>query len=347
MSMPFQRRAGWQKTIPSNVSSWDESVKSLVMRTNLRMNGFYAREPFPLLQLPPQLTTVHPHRAAPNLTTTQVTTARCQRPSTSILLQRARSTSQFLSSYRTLTPWCFTTILTSTMSTTYPSRIRGTGILSRLTLLLVGADACTIHIIKSVWGEDDDARLALGSPRWDLSLICQNILPLNKVAINAVYLDHEPRHTCPPTNLRLFSWTTSINTTKIDSRHRPKYCLCAWTSPTRHCCYSTSHHQPLQPNSSRQPALRRKGYPLISWLTTKSRHHWWHDRFRQWNSSGVWYVSSMWTNGILSAGSSYCTIPFHARNCSWSMGGGHTWGDGRGVQFLERHWHVATFEFSF
>jgi hypothetical protein len=90
------------------------------------------------------------------------------------------------------------------MSTTYPSRIRGTGILSRLTLLLVGADACTIHIIKSVWGEDDDARLALGSPRGDLSL-SQKILSLYKVAINAVYLDHEPRHTCPPTNLRLFS----------------------------------------------------------------------------------------------------------------------------------------------
>jgi len=36
-------------------------------------------------------------------------------------------------------------------------------ILACLTLLLVGADACTPHIINSVWGEDDDdARLALG-----------------------------------------------------------------------------------------------------------------------------------------------------------------------------------------
>ena len=34
-------------------------------------------------------------------------------------------------------------------------------IFARLTLLLVGADACTPHIINSVWGEDDDARLAL------------------------------------------------------------------------------------------------------------------------------------------------------------------------------------------
>jgi hypothetical protein len=40
-----------------------------------------------------------------------------------------------------------------------------------LTLLLVGADACTPHIINSVWGEDDDAQLALGGPRGDLSLI--------------------------------------------------------------------------------------------------------------------------------------------------------------------------------
>ncbi len=40
-----------------------------------------------------------------------------------------------------------------------------------LTLLLVGTDACTPHIINSVWGEDDDARLALGGPRGDLSLI--------------------------------------------------------------------------------------------------------------------------------------------------------------------------------
>jgi hypothetical protein len=46
-------------------------------------------------------------------------------------------------------------------------------ILARLTLLLVGADACTTHIINSMWGEDNDARLALASPRGDLSLIPQ------------------------------------------------------------------------------------------------------------------------------------------------------------------------------
>ncbi len=45
-------------------------------------------------------------------------------------------------------------------------------ILARLTLLLVGADACTPHIINSVLGADADARLALGGPRGDLSLVC-------------------------------------------------------------------------------------------------------------------------------------------------------------------------------
>jgi hypothetical protein len=38
-----------------------------------------------------------------------------------------------------------------------------------------------------MWGEDDDARLALGSPQGDLSLI-RHFLSLAKVAINAVYI---------------------------------------------------------------------------------------------------------------------------------------------------------------
>jgi hypothetical protein len=61
-------------------------------------------------------------------------------------------------------------------------------ILARLTLLLVGADACTTHIINSVWGEDNDAWLTLGGPQGDLSLIRQKKLSLLKVAINAVYI---------------------------------------------------------------------------------------------------------------------------------------------------------------
>jgi len=58
----------------------------------------------------------------------------------------------------------------------------------RLTLLLIGADACTPHIINSVWGEDDDARLALGGPPGDLSLIRRCLLTLSKVAINTVHI---------------------------------------------------------------------------------------------------------------------------------------------------------------
>jgi len=57
-----------------------------------------------------------------------------------------------------------------------------------LTLLLIGADACTPHIINWVWGEDDDARLALGGPRGNLSLIRRRLLTLSKVAINTIHI---------------------------------------------------------------------------------------------------------------------------------------------------------------
>ena len=61
-------------------------------------------------------------------------------------------------------------------------------ILVHLTLLLVGTNACTPHIIDSVWGQDKEACLALGRPRGDLSLICPCILTLSKVAINTVHI---------------------------------------------------------------------------------------------------------------------------------------------------------------
>jgi hypothetical protein len=61
-------------------------------------------------------------------------------------------------------------------------------ILARLTLLLTGADACTPHIINSVWGDDKHARLALGGPQGDLSLIHRKILTLSKVAVNMVHI---------------------------------------------------------------------------------------------------------------------------------------------------------------
>jgi hypothetical protein len=65
-------------------------------------------------------------------------------------------------------------------------------IFARLTLLLVGADTCTPHIIYSVWGEDDDARLALGGPCGDLFLIRRHLLTLSKVAINTVHIHSHP-----------------------------------------------------------------------------------------------------------------------------------------------------------
>jgi hypothetical protein len=54
---------------------------------------------------------------------------------------------------------------------------------ARLTLLLTGADACTPHIINSVWCDNKNARLVLGGPRGDLSPIHRKILTLSKVAI--------------------------------------------------------------------------------------------------------------------------------------------------------------------
>ena len=86
------------------------------------------------------------HNRAPYWTTTQVSTARCWRPSTRhYVSSRTRSTSRLLglpqnwishqpssviSSYRTSrTPWCFTTKQTSMASIKYPSHIRGTGMI--------------------------------------------------------------------------------------------------------------------------------------------------------------------------------------------------------------------------
>ena len=86
------------------------------------------------------------HNQAPYWTTTQVSTARCWRPSTRhYVSSRTRSTSRLLgltqnwishqpssviSSYRTSrTPWCFTTKQTSMASIKYPSHIRGTGMI--------------------------------------------------------------------------------------------------------------------------------------------------------------------------------------------------------------------------
>jgi hypothetical protein len=61
-------------------------------------------------------------------------------------------------------------------------------ILAHFTLLLVGADTCTPHTLNSVWGEDNEAQVALGGPRGDLSLIQHCVLTLSKIAINTIYI---------------------------------------------------------------------------------------------------------------------------------------------------------------
>jgi hypothetical protein len=61
-------------------------------------------------------------------------------------------------------------------------------ILARFTLLLIGTDACTPHITKSVWGSNDDAHMALGGPRGDLTLIRRRVVTLSKIAINTIYI---------------------------------------------------------------------------------------------------------------------------------------------------------------
>jgi hypothetical protein len=70
-----------------------------------------------------------------------------------------------------------------------PGNITDMGkILARITLLLVGADACTPRIINKVWGADNAVQLVLGGPRGNLSLVRCRILTHQKVAINTFYI---------------------------------------------------------------------------------------------------------------------------------------------------------------
>jgi hypothetical protein len=55
-------------------------------------------------------------------------------------------------------------------------------------ILLIGTDACIPNIINSVWGENNDASLALGGPHGNLSLIRWHLLALSKIAINTIYI---------------------------------------------------------------------------------------------------------------------------------------------------------------
>jgi hypothetical protein len=94
-------------------------------------------------------------------------------------------------------------------------------ILAKLTLLLTGADACTPHIINSVWGNNKNARLALGGTRGDLSLICRKILTLSKVAINMV----QPQHEFPRAKLCQLPATSTDGSAATIANEQRK-CLC-------------------------------------------------------------------------------------------------------------------------
>ncbi len=57
-------------------------------------------------------------------------------------------------------------------------------IFARLTLLLIGTDAIKLCILNSVWGANEEARIALGGPRGDLLLIRRRVLAQSKIVIN-------------------------------------------------------------------------------------------------------------------------------------------------------------------
>ena len=98
-------------------------------------------------------------------------------------------------------------------------------ILSRLMIPLIGANACTPHIINLVWGENEDARLALGGPCGDLSLICRHLLTLSKIVINTIYIwTTDPKFPVLKPNLRSFQYLPpTLQTILLHSREKFSY----------------------------------------------------------------------------------------------------------------------------
>jgi hypothetical protein len=98
-------------------------------------------------------------------------------------------------------------------------------ILSRLMIPLIGANACTLHIINLVWGENEDARLALGGPCGDLSLICRHLLTLSKIVINTIYIwTTDPKFPVLKPNLRSFQYLPpTLQTILLHSREKFSY----------------------------------------------------------------------------------------------------------------------------
>jgi len=109
-------------------------------------------------------------------------------------------------------------------------------IFARLTLLLIGADACTPHIINLVWREDDDAQLALGGPSSDLSLIRRRLLTLSKVAINTVHiwLTDPTTPILAPTSDSYNRFPSTLWQLLLHSSDKLVFTLCTETCSPRH-----------------------------------------------------------------------------------------------------------------
>ena len=172
------------------------------MTTISNQNGSFAPEPFRLPLSQPQSTTVSTLQEALNSTTRLGTIATCRLYNTFSRMVLCIHDDSW-AGHRTEGAFC-NAILQDLDAMLYyhdtdwqvngkPVSLPGNlmdmaTILAGITLLLIGADACTPHIIDRVWGADETVRLALGGPRGDLSLIRRRILTHQKVAINTVHI---------------------------------------------------------------------------------------------------------------------------------------------------------------
>jgi hypothetical protein len=98
-------------------------------------------------------------------------------------------------------------------------------ILAWITILLIGANACTQHKITSVWDENEDARLALGGPHGDLLLIRRCLLFLSKIAISTIYIwTTDPQLPVLKPNSQSFQYLPpTLQTILLHSREKVSY----------------------------------------------------------------------------------------------------------------------------
>ena len=145
-------------------------------------------------------------------------------------------------------------------------------VIARFTLLLAGTEACTPHIIKSVWGSNDEARMALGGPRGDLTLIRYCVLTLSKIAINTIYIwMTDPDTPILTQSHPLFSYSHQpSNNTPSNALQN---CLRPPTSSIRKGVNRHAHQQSTRTHTPQQLLIRQKkqsnGIPTF--YSTKKR----------------------------------------------------------------------------